>query len=267
MQQGTGGDGNDTIDGASYIGPPQVDGGPGSDRLTATGGGAVVHGGDGDDELGECSSDCAGGAAAFFGDAGNDTMVGASRGATLDGGEGDDAITLIAGFPGAPGNGVRAGAGADTVKAKQGAVDIIDCGDGVDTVGHDQGDHLTACERDLDPAPVRPAAVKPAAAAKLTFRTPQRVRASVAGAVRLKLTCVGATACAGRLRLKLGKTTLGDATCKLKGTRTVTVMLTRQGQKLLRRRASLKARLSFVAAKGTASTPSRSITLLAPRRR
>lgn len=266
VQQGTGGDGNDTIDGVSYTEPSQVDGGPGADDLGATGAGAVVHGGDGDDRLNECSDVCAGGAATFFGDAGNDTMLGTSHGATLDGGDGDDAVTLISGFPGAPGDDIRAGAGADTVKAKQGAADTIDCGDGVDSVSHDLGDRLSACESDLDPAPVPPGVAKPAPPAKLTFRTPHRVRASATAAVRLKLTCAGATACTGRLRLKLGKTTLGEATCKLKGTRTVTVKLTRQGLKLLRRRASLKARLTFVAAKGTASTPARSITLLAPRR-
>jgi hypothetical protein len=267
VQQATGAEGNDTIDGVSYSGPSQVDGGPGADDLSATGAGAVAHGGDGDDRLHECSAVCAAGAVEFFGDAGNDTMVGTSQGATLDGGEGHDAMTLISGFPGAPGNDVRAGTGADTVKAKQGVVDTIDCGDGVDAVGHDLGDHLTACESDLDPAPVPPAAVKPAPPAKLTLRTPQRLRASATGGLRLKVTCAGATACTGRLRLKLGKTTLGEASCKLKGTRTMTLKLTRQGLKLLRRRTSLKARLSFVAAKGTASTPSRSITLLAPRRR
>lgn len=269
VQQGTGGDGRDDLVGASYTGAQQLDGGPGADSLQGGGASAVIHGGDGDDRLDECSVNCSGGAATLFGDAGNDTMTGASRGATLDGGDGDDAINLIMGGA-VPGNTVLAGAGADTVKAKQGAIDTVDCGDGLDTVSHDAGDRITACETDLDPLmlPKLPIELLPPAPPKLALQTPRRMRVSATGAVRLKVTCTGPKACSGRLRLKAGKTLLGDASCKVKGTKTLTLKLTRRGMKLVRRRrAGLKARLSFVAAKGTSPTTSRTITLLPPRRR
>jgi hypothetical protein len=267
VQQGSGGDGRDNLYGASYTGPEQLDGGADADRVQGSGPGAVVHGGDGDDEVTECSSECAGGSASLFGDAGNDTILGWSRGAALMGGDGDDAVTVAGGGPGGLGNSVLGGAGADTVKAKQGVTDAIDCGDGVDTVSHDPSDRIVDCENDLDPAPVVLPPPAPVVPSTLALPAAQRLRVSATGVVRIKLACPGTAACRGRVRLKSGKTLLADVACDFKRAKTVTLKLNRRALKLLRRHPTLRATLSFVAATRTVASTSRTITLLRPSRR
>ena len=157
-----GGLGGDYIlDGA---GNDTVNGGAGNDVNIAGGGADVFNGGDGDDtvdysgrgaavtinlnggavsgQAGEgdtISPDVEGGA----GGAGNDVIVANAVGNRLSGNGGNDSIT--------------GGEGDDTIDARDGRFDSIDCGPGTDTVRADIGDTAANCEvapdRDGDGTP------------------------------------------------------------------------------------------------------------------
>jgi hypothetical protein len=300
-QHALGGDGADAVNGAAYGGPEVVEGGPGPDTLTGSGASAVLHGGPGDDALWECSMVCAAGAMNLYGDDGADRLYGASLGATMDGGTGDDQLAVSGGPTGGaslvnpdgsitstgrgfpfPGNAVQGGPGNDAVTAAQGIADRIDCGEGADTASRDALDAVSGCESGtivasapspyFDPYkdPYQDPYADPlkAKAAALAFTGAQRLRVSAKGAARIALRCAAKTACAGRLRLTSGRTVLGQAACRVKGTRSVSVPLARKAMKRLRRRGRLTARLTFVpSAKGATAPKPRTLTLIAPRRR
>jgi hypothetical protein len=81
--------------------------------------------------------------------AGNDTFLGGSGDDVVDAGRGNDVID-----PGAGADTVNAGDGDDQINVRDGAVDIVDCGTGTDTVIADRNDVLTGCENvDLPPLP------------------------------------------------------------------------------------------------------------------
>jgi hypothetical protein len=62
----------------------------------------------------------------------------------IDVGAGDDSVTLV---PGSSAASVRGGPGNDTLDTRNGAVDYVDCGDGLDTLAADKVDNLFAgCE-------------------------------------------------------------------------------------------------------------------------
>jgi Ca2+-binding RTX toxin-like protein len=87
-------------------------------------------------------------------------------------GAGNDTID-----PGAGADLVHAGSGDDTVAARDGSQDVIDCGDGADTVTADAIDTLTNCEKVLLPAPetgkvAGPKKVAQGAKATFTFSSP-----------------------------------------------------------------------------------------------
>lgn len=165
-----GGDGDDTIFGGpgddvivekGFGDDKLLDGGPGNDIIRGgRGSDQLILGGDGDDQLyGESGSErirggdgndlLDGGAAGdrlegeegddvLRGDVGNDHLSGGNGDDTVDGGSGDDTIlgqagndTLIGGtgadrFFGDIGN--------DTIRAADDSADVVDCGEGVDTV-------------------------------------------------------------------------------------------------------------------------------------
>ena len=75
-----------------------------------------------------------------------DTLRGTAGPDDIQGGGGDDDIDPRGGSDVAGG-----GAGADTLRLEDGAVDTGDCGDGVDTADIDEADLLTACETVLIP--------------------------------------------------------------------------------------------------------------------
>lgn len=65
---------------------------------------------------------------------------------TLRGGNGNDHIRAVAVYSGSQSD-VQGGAGDDNIEAHNGVGDIIDCGDGTDTVTFDAGlDTVTNCE-------------------------------------------------------------------------------------------------------------------------
>ena len=126
---GTGGD--DTIIGDQWAnrllgaqGANTIEGRAGDDVVRSSGNGGSQSGGDG-----------------------NDTLSG-FRGATLRGGNGNDLISAgsPSGSTSAPTSDVGGGAGNDEIEAQNGSPDIIDCGEGTDTVTYDAADTVTNCE-------------------------------------------------------------------------------------------------------------------------
>jgi hypothetical protein len=77
-------------------------------------------------------------------------ISGSGPGLTVDGGAGGDRISGAGGhgFSRAyrSGMAVSGGPGADSIDTRNGVADTVDCGRGVDRVGHDRKDRLRACE-------------------------------------------------------------------------------------------------------------------------
>lgn len=127
------GDGDDTITGDAWenvlrgrAGTNTIDGGGGNDTVNTDDNGGNLGGG-----------------------AGNDRLTG-YRAATVRGGDGDDYITVGGdtqfGLPPDPTSTVEGGAGDDDIGALNGSPDVVDCGDGTDTVTYDATDTVTNCE-------------------------------------------------------------------------------------------------------------------------
>jgi Ca2+-binding RTX toxin-like protein len=275
-QNGSGGAGDDFVSSSAITGPATLDGGLGDDSISSGGAGSVAHGGPGNDRLYEGSSPGGNLTAVLYGDEGDDRLEGLFSGATLDGGVGnDELVNIYSASPNEawtwPGNTFLGGPGADTVRVKDGVADRVDCGADADSVAHDAIDTVANCETDLDPAPPPPVYKDPMpvpAKAALAFRGARSLRVTATGSVRIPVACAATSTCAGHLRLKAGKSTLADAKCKVMGTKTIVLKLTRSATKLLRRRGKLKATLTFVpTAKGTAAPKARTITLVGARRR
>lgn len=137
------GAGNDTVDGGP--GNDTVDGGAGNDRLLGGLGNDLLRGGLGNDSLlGGLGND------RLLGGAGNDRLGGGAGRDALDGGAGNDALDGGAGNDalkgGAGTNSYRGGAGNDTVNAKNGKKETVDCGAGRDTALADRSDVKRGCE-------------------------------------------------------------------------------------------------------------------------
>jgi Ca2+-binding RTX toxin-like protein len=171
-----GGEGNDTLQGGS--GDDSLNGGPDDDTLIVGTGADDVHGGAGTDvarwftstpvqvTLDDQSNDGLGGAQnirsdvegvaggsgaddlsgdadpnLLFGLDGADSLTGGAGDDTLDGGNGAD------GLNGGPGRDtLRGGADDDTIGARDGFADRIDCGPGDDTAIVNPADVVTNCE-------------------------------------------------------------------------------------------------------------------------
>lgn len=125
---------NDTLTSSSTAGSTAgsvLQGGPGDDTLNGQGGNDRLQGGAGTDTL-----NGNGGDDYLEGGEGNDTLLG---GAGLDYLFGDDPIPNTSSgndeLNGGSGNNVyRGGDGDDTIRAQNGFADVIDCGNGSDTV-------------------------------------------------------------------------------------------------------------------------------------
>jgi Ca2+-binding RTX toxin-like protein len=159
----------DTLTGDA--GPNALQGGSGSDTLSGGGGGDVISGGAGRDVAtyasrragvavsvdGQPNDGSAGegdnvmpSTEAVVGGPGRDTLIGNDRPNVLVGGGGADRILglgggdLIAGGLGE--DSIDAGAGSDRLSVRDGAVDQVRCGDGLDAADADKRDRLEACE-------------------------------------------------------------------------------------------------------------------------
>lgn len=172
-----GGPGNDTIIEKGFGDDKELNGGPGNDVIRGgRGSDQLILGEDGDDQLyGESGSErirggngndiLDGGAAGdrlegeegddtVKGDVGNDSVGGGNGDDSVDGGSGNDTVMGEAGndtLIGGPGvDRISGGPGDDTIRAADDSADIVDCGEGVDTVYVEADaptrDVLTGCE-------------------------------------------------------------------------------------------------------------------------
>jgi hypothetical protein len=257
------GDGNDTfrVDDENEFGTFNVDGGPGDDNLIQSGHG-TVHGGDGNDYVG--GSD---GNDHVYGDAGNDTVRGFAGNDVVDGGPGQDVIEGDGGlyFDG----------GSDTIMSRDGEVDRVMCGYGVDAVTADSIDVIEGggeCESvDTGPAgaagpgpggappvgsggpgPAAPLTVGLAAKAsgkfaKLVSKAGFAFRLSVSAPCRATGQIVVAAAEARRRGLGRRAVTLVSQTVNIPGAGTFAAGLTSQAKyrKKLRSLRQLKTTLLF----------------------
>jgi Ca2+-binding RTX toxin-like protein len=124
--------GDDTITGDAWRnvllgreGTNTINGRGGNDNVISDGNGGSLSGGDG-----------------------NDLLMG-QRGATLRGGNGNDVIYALSSPNDPPPvltSYAEGGAGDDEISAQNASPDVIDCGDGTDTVTYDAMDTVTNCE-------------------------------------------------------------------------------------------------------------------------
>lgn len=110
-------------------------GGPGTDTFDGNGGRDTIHGAGGDDDL-----DGGGGNDQVYGDAGNDKVEGSNGSDAVDGGPGLDQIYGDTGSCS-----IFCAADPDTLFARDGERDIVDCGGGADTATVDQLDVVAFC--------------------------------------------------------------------------------------------------------------------------
>jgi len=142
---------------------------------------------------------------------GPDTFLGGPGGDVVESGAGADTVS-----PAGGGDTVRAGDGNDTVSVRDGAVDIVDCGLGADTVTADRSDVLTGCEGVSLPAPetdkiAGPKKVTKGEKATFTFGS------SVAGATfECQVDKGSFKACASPFKLKTKKLKTGKHTLKVR---------------------------------------------------
>jgi Ca2+-binding RTX toxin-like protein len=143
--------GNDFFTGSA--GPDNFEGDSGDDEIHGAGGADDLYGGGGDDKM--------------FGDAGNDKLQGASGADTVDGGAGLDQI-----YGDNASCSVFCAFDADTLLARDGEKDAVDCGGGADSAIVDQLDVVSDCAS-VDRANVAPPG--PGGLAKASFAGSKKV--------------------------------------------------------------------------------------------
>jgi hypothetical protein len=133
------GGGDDYYKWATINPPQEIDGGAGSDTIEAGAGNDAVRGGAGNDDLN--------------GGRGDDTLDGGDGNDKVDGWDGSDTVTGGAGQDTLLGDGgtIYAG-GNDTLLARDGEADSLDCGGGADRAVVDGVDVVNACAQVDRPA-------------------------------------------------------------------------------------------------------------------
>lgn len=236
-------------------------GGPGADKFEGNGGNDTIHGGDGADDLSGNTGDDK-----VYGDAGNDKLQGQQGADTIDGGAGADAL-----YGNIAGCSVFCSADIDSLLARDGERDTVDCGGG-GTAQVDALDVVGFCPSVDRQAAAGPLTPKGGAAA-FTFK--KGTRLSVARGVGATVTCPAA--CTFTVSVVLSKKTarkyglgrksltVGTArgTLLSAGSKKVTVKLSRKAKRKLRRAkrvaATLKVKVKDAA--GKTATKTKAITL------
>ena len=234
--------GNDTFNGS-----------PGPDGFSGLSGNDEIHGAGGDDNL-----DGGGGDDRVYGDAGNDKVEGSDAADTVDGGPGTDQIY-----------GDTAGCtfecvDPDTILARDGERDIVDCGGGADTAQVDQLDVVAFClvvDRTTSPPPPPPPLTGS------SFRAAGKL--SRAKGIGVTITCPGPCSFTVKLsigskitkKVGLGKKTLTIGTARgslaAAGDKKVTVKLSAKALKKLKRLKNVAANLSVAVKDSSGTTTTR----------
>jgi hypothetical protein len=196
----------------------------------------IVRGMGGDDWI-----DGANGNDQLDGGAGNDTVLGGGNDDVIVGGPGVDSLS---------GEGSGSGQftsvfGNDTIDARDGERDTLDCGAGADRAIVDALD-VVVCE-----AVERPPAVKAATLRSASLKVQSRKR------VTFKLACPkDAAPCAGKLTIKRGKVRLGSAKYSIAAgtSKGVRVNLTSKGRSLVRKSKQLRVKITVAPTGAAAAT-------------
>jgi hypothetical protein len=205
---------------------------------------------------------------------GGDTLIGGRSQHHIDGGAGDDRIEggwgddTIIGGPGRDtilGDSSQSCGGAgyactvpwgnDTIDARDGEVDSIDCGVGEDVAIVDAADLVASCERvDTSGAPVGGGPVAPggttaggglpAVAPRLSLAARTKLRRALKSGLRVKL--AGLPAGIVTLKATLGRRTVGKARARVTadGTATTTLRFTKTARRTLARRKTVRLTLT-----------------------
>jgi Ca2+-binding RTX toxin-like protein len=232
-----------------------------------TSGDSTIHGLGGDDKLtGEEDSET------IDGGAGNDTIQGGYGNDTIVGGPGKDKINSDGGSY-CGGYSCEVPFGDDTVDARDGEADQVECGIGNDTVKADAIDQVSpSCETvqlpgtapgptpgpDPDPQP-DPGTDKGLDVALIGAAKLSSLRKS---GTRFRVTCAGACKVAGTLSKGTKKVGAGSSTLIAPGTATVRVKPTAAGKKALKKvkTAKLTLKVTVQDATGAVQTVSRTVT-------
>jgi Ca2+-binding RTX toxin-like protein len=248
--------GSDIEDLEGTDGDDSFTGSPGPDSFYGRLGNDTMRGGGGDDNLGG-----AGGDDNIAGDAGNDKLEGSSGADTVDGGPGSDLMygdqaNCVGFFICSP--------DPDTVLARDGERDIVDCGGGADRLEADAIDAVAYCPpvekctgpNCVTPPPCTGANCSPPATTYSFVTSGKRSRAK---GIAVKVTC--SARCTFGLKLeiaakvakkaKLGKKALtigtGKGSLSGAGSKTVTVKLSAKARSKLKRLKTISGTLKLSA--------------------
>jgi Ca2+-binding RTX toxin-like protein len=203
---------------------------------------------------------------AIDGGAGDDDLNGGNGNDTITGGPGKDTIMgdAVAGQCSVVGyfGSCKAPWGNDTINARDGEADNVDCGPGTDTAVVDPIDVVANCETIDKGAPAAPAPTPKAgtggtkAKAALKLVGSARIRTLLAGKLAVSVPC--ATACRVTVTAKNGKRTIatGKATLLKAGTATVKLKVAKRAKSSLKHAKKVKVTLSASVA-GAAGKPSK----------
>jgi Ca2+-binding RTX toxin-like protein len=225
----------------------------------------------------------ANGPSTIAGNGGDDQLTGMDYDDTMDGGTGADRIEggigqdVITGGPGkdtlfGEGDGNYCGIyeckipfGNDTINARDGEADQIDCGVGTDTAIVDALDTVANCEKvDVGAGGGGPGGGSGGGGKDgLSVATKAKRKALLAKGLRLQMACAGACNVRAKLTLRGKAVGRGSRTLIGAGTAKVTVKLSKAGKRRLRKlsRASLRLTVTVKDASGAAGTLIRTVTV------
>jgi Ca2+-binding RTX toxin-like protein len=233
---------NDVFTGSA--GPDNFEGDSGEDEIHGAGGDDYLYGGGGGDRI--------------FGDAGNDKVQGANGSDSVDGGPGLDQIYGDVGSCV-----VFCNYDADTLFARDGERDTVDCGGGADSAQVDQLDVVAFCavvDRTTVSAP-GPAGGGPAKASfagskrsvkvSRTRRFSYRFRGGAGLAGRAVFASTGKVTVSRRASVTLARKSFSVPGS---GTVTLRVRLSRRNMAILRRNRTIRTRIKVTLRNATASS-------------
>jgi Ca2+-binding RTX toxin-like protein len=247
-------DGNDSFTGSA-----------GNDGFYGRIGNDTIHGAGGDDNLRG-----AGGDDSIFGDGGNDKLEGSTGADTVDGGSGSDQMygdqaNCVGVFICTP--------DPDTLRARDGERDTVDCGGGADTADVDDIDVVAYCANvtitktgEPPPGCVAPNPACPPPPSKTTFSFTTSGKRSRAKGIAVKVTCSAKCTFGVKLEIaakvakkaKLGRkaVTIGSAKGSLgaAGSQTVTVKLSSKARSKLKKLKTVAGTLKVAAADAGGAT-------------
>jgi hypothetical protein len=219
----------------------------------------------------------ANGPSTIIGNGGDDQLTGMDYDDTLDGGTGNDRVEggighdTITGGPGkdalfGEGDGNYCGIyeckipfGNDTIDARDGEADQVDCGVGTDTAIVDALDTVANCEK----VDVGGAGGGATGKDGMTVAGKAKRKALLAKGLKLQVPCAGACKVSAKLTLGGRPVGKGARTLIAAGTAKVTVKLSRAGKRRLRalRTASLRLTVTVTDAGGAARKLTRTVTV------